>query len=70
MTHVAAPWIEWSGGECPVLGETMVFARFKYRNHGHHSESRRARPASAFTWRWSELDEHKGGDIIAYRVIP
>ncbi len=51
-------WIEWSGGECPVAGDTLVEVVLRY---GESVTDR----ASAFTW-W-----HIGlaYDIVRYRVV-
>lgn len=53
-------WIEWNGGECPVVDGTMVYVIFK----GEHEGSKN--PEGAHLFRWS----HGGGcgDIIAYRL--
>lgn len=51
-------WIEWKGGECPVLGDVKVLLR-----DGH--ESATAVPAHHLSWRHINC----GSDIIAYCVV-
>lgn len=54
-------WIEWSGGECPVPGDTLVEVRFfDYAPLN----------GIARNYRWKHKHTPAGGsDIIAYRVI-
>lgn len=51
-------WIEWSGGECPVIVDDVVEVKFR---DGVSSDA-----GKAMGWRW----EHYGNtaDIIAYRL--
>jgi len=58
-------WIEWSGGECPVDGNTLV--RVKLRGGEYRSPD----PASYFRW-WHSGTVAAGlpYDIVAYCVVP
>ena len=51
-------WIEWSGGECPVSGETLVEVVLR------NGEDEKEQAGECF-WRHGLGD----GDIIAYRVV-
>lgn len=53
-------WIEWKGGECPVLGLELVDVRFR--------DGSTAERESASTWGWRK--DGSAHDIIAYRVVP
>lgn len=52
-------WIEWNGGECPLLGKTLHEVRF--RDGVIHQDNR----PSSWTWR----HDGDGCDIVAYRVL-
>ena len=54
-------WIEWSGGECPVLPDALVEIR---RRDG--SETATNEPTRH---RWAYLYTTSGHDIVAYRVV-
>lgn len=56
-------WIPWSGGECPVDGETRVIVQLRYEFCP--DETSRPTPASSWSWDWMESD----GDIIVYKVV-
>lgn len=53
--------IEWSGGECPVDCEVIVW----FRNGFTKIEE-----AHSFDWRHSYMADNKFDDIIAYMVLP
>ena len=53
-------WIEWRGGECPVVDSALVDIRCRDK-----SESTEAESADLF--RWSHRNHRS--DIIAYRPI-
>jgi hypothetical protein len=53
-------WIPWSGGECPVDGETHVQFKFRNNSWGFGYEGK------ANERDWSH--DNSGGDIIAYRI--
>ncbi len=60
-------WIEWKGGECPVVGTTDVHVRMR-------SDGEIPTGASAVSCPACILDWHRGptprdSDIIAYRVV-
>jgi len=52
-------WITWGGGECPVEGSIIIYAKFR---DGDISESTRA---YGFDWTHTASE----ADIIAYRVV-
>ncbi len=53
-------WIDWHGGECPVIGGTRVKVRFR------NGDRPRDADASSFWWG----SENHPTDIIAYRILP
>lgn len=58
---MAAEWIDWAGGECPVPDDTYVDVRFRNDTESLY--------VPAHSWEWgveSLLPEDY--DIIAYRV--
>ncbi len=62
------PWIEWSGGACPVSGQTTVKVWFEYEPSEAEADSYRARPAQFWSHAW-----HRGPRVFnrikAYRVV-
>lgn len=59
-------WVKWEGGECPVCGDALVWARFR---HGDEE----CDFADRFRWRHAGDDACsqyaiKECDIIAYRI--
>jgi len=52
-------WIEWDGGECPVVDDVLVVIRFR------DGSERKATPA--VQWAWGHINCQN--DIIAYRVV-
>ncbi len=55
-------WTEWTGGECPVSGDTKVIVRLR---DGDEDE-----PCEAFAYRWNHGVGHESlCDIIAYKVV-
>jgi hypothetical protein len=55
-------WIEWGGGECPLLARTPVMIRL--RNGAEHGPFPAIDASSAF-WR----NDGYMADIIAYRIV-
>lgn len=53
-------WFEWSGGERPVAGDTLVIVKF--RGGGNSKDLEKAK----YHW-W--LHDGSRGDIIAYKII-
>jgi len=53
-------WIAWSGGECPVSGDTKVYVRFRCGEEVHNKYC-------AAGWSWI----HSGStlDIVAYKMF-
>jgi hypothetical protein len=56
---LADEWIEWNGGECPVLADSLVDIRVECGNHSYGS--------CADDWDWTHGDPY-GYDIVAYRL--
>jgi len=63
------PWIEWTGGDCPVSKSTLVDVYF--RGDEYRGLDRPAGPSCrAGEVTWDRPFAHDGlGDIIAYRVV-
>lgn len=55
---IYGPWIDWHGGECPVLPDTVVGIKLRSGFSEHHRHAKR------YCWK------HDGNDcdIISYRV--
>lgn len=65
-------WIEWSGGECPVVKNTLVDVKTRDDDFGTFllAGTKNYLPESeggATAEDWSHTEEP--GDIIAYRVV-
>ena len=57
-------WIEWSGGECPVAGDTEVDVWLKDGRTWTNLKAEMIRP-----WRWDHSVQHLlRGFIRAYRL--
>lgn len=59
-TADAEGWVEWGGGDCPVLEGTNTAVRFR--------DGREQKDQKPEYWVWRHIDS--SGDIIAYRVLP
>lgn len=70
MLGCAYEWIDWPGGECPVLAGTLIDVRYR---DGHEEAGIPALtpPNRDSLHRWATNWAHVGsdGDIIAYRII-
>ena len=53
------PWIDWSGGECPVPPDTRVEVKLRSGNV--------MGPRLAYRYRWKHIDSN--GDIVEYCTI-
>ena len=63
--EVAAGWVAWEGGECPVDPNAMVDAKFRAPPYDYQLPP--ALPTAACLLEWYHDGEND--DIIAYRVI-
>ena len=54
-------WIEWAGGDCPVVSDTRV--EIKYPD-----DSTDVNEAYKYRWDW-KFGGLDGGDIVAYRIV-
>lgn len=68
------PWIEWSGGECPVDHDALVEVRFRDGNPLGTGLPEKAgywdsRDSKLSNWIHSKGRLGSGNDIIAYRVV-
>lgn len=52
-------WVEWTGGECPVAHDQLVFVKLR---SGFTSQEQKA---GTFSWECMDDD----ADIIAYRLV-
>ena len=61
--HTAGPWIEWTGGDCPVPLGTATFRRYRDGSETSEPVSRKTRYRRRKVW------QHLGDahDIVAYR---
>lgn len=62
--EISDGWIEWNGGECPVLDCVRVDVRFR--------DGREVKNRDPGGWNWDHVPSphrlHPAGDIIAYRL--
>ncbi len=56
-------WIEWTGGERPVPGDTLIDARFADSLQSDHVQ------ADVWPWDWwAHQAKERGNNITAYRL--
>jgi hypothetical protein len=63
--QASSDWIEWSGGECPVLSSVPVSIRVR-ANADDGGESGFSK---ADWWNWAHGRWPSSSDIIAYRLV-
>lgn len=60
-------WIEWNGGECPVIIGTLVDVRHRDGDE-YFGEKAGVEDTHCEVWERGEYGDNFAGDIIAYRI--
>lgn len=63
--ELGGPWVEWTGGTCPVDASRFVEVQFRHPVKVSKSLNPRVRPAGFVRWTWIG----EAGDVVRYRLI-
>ena len=70
---IAAGWVEWGGGDCPLADDTLVEVRTLDPDEGDYVTEFAEGAYTAGFWKrpadWWKHEHQDGTNIIAYRII-